>query len=88
MHSEYFIDGTGTYQVLDGPVLRGMQKPSPYLGKTQVCYYSFLPAFKGFCESYLVCLEESSRERSAVICGEKESTIFHSWDSSKQKILR
>ena len=25
-----------------------------------ICYYSFLPAFKGFCESCLVCLEESS----------------------------
>ena len=37
MHSESFIDGAGTYQVLDGPVLRGMQKPSPDLGKTQVC---------------------------------------------------
>ena len=60
MHSESFIDGAGTYQVLDGPVLRGMQKPSPDMGKTQVCYYSFLPAFKGFCESCLVCLEESS----------------------------
>ena len=51
---------TGTYQVLDGTVFRGMQKPSLDLGKTQVCYYSFLPAFKGFCESCLVCLEESS----------------------------
>ena len=51
---------TGTYQVLDGPVICGMQKPSPDLGKTQVCFYSFLPAFKGFCESCLVCLEESS----------------------------
>ena len=51
---------TGIYQVLDGPVLRGMQKPSPDLGKTKVCFYSFLPSFKGFCENCLVCLEESS----------------------------
>ena len=39
---------TGTYQVLDGSVLRGMQKRSPDLGKTQVCYYSFPPALKVF----------------------------------------
>ena len=29
---------TGTYQVLDGPVLRGMQKPSPDLGKTRMLF--------------------------------------------------
>ena len=46
----------GTYQVLDGPVFRGMQKRSPDLGKIQVCYYSFLPAFKGFCECCRVAL--------------------------------
>ena len=60
MHSESFIDGDWYLSSTRWTCLRGIQKPSPDLGKIQVCYYSFPPAFKGFCESFLVCLEESS----------------------------